>query len=316
MKRSVLILLIISIALVIIGTLLMTIGFKEFDINKYSGSNKIVQKEYEINETIENINIDVETSDINIIKSNINKVECFENEDLYHKVTVSENTLNIELVDERSAKKFFFGSSNFTINIYLKEETLNELNIDLSTGDIKINENLSFNNIDIKVSTGNIFAKCIVNDAMIIKGTTGDVKLNNLNPNYLEIETSTGKVEVNNSKVDTTLKIKTTTGKCSLENIECNDLVIEATTGKTYLNNVNASESINITKGTGDVIFTNIDSPNIKIKATTGDIKGSVKTAKSFYAHTTTGKVSVPKTTGSVCEIETTTGDIEITISE
>ena len=51
------------------------------------------------------------------------------------------------------------------------------------------------------------------------------------------------------------------------------------------------------------------------MKTDTGKVVGSLLSEKVFIAETSTGKVSVPKTTtGGKCEITTSTGDIKIEV--
>ena len=52
---------------------------------------------------------------------------------------------------------------------------------------------------------------------------------------------------------------------------------------------------------------------HIMVKTSTGNVKGTLLSDKIFVTDTSTGRVSVPKTTsGGKCEITTSTGDIEI----
>ena len=63
--------------------------------------------------------------------------------------------------------------------------------------------------------------------------------------------------------------------------------------------------------------MTNSDAGEIFIKTTTGSVKGSLLSSKIFMARSDVGKITVPRTTtGGICEIETDTGTINITISE
>jgi DUF4097 and DUF4098 domain-containing protein YvlB len=67
---------------------------------------------------------------------------------------------------------------------------------------------------------------------------------------------------------------------------------------------------------TGDIKLDCCDAGEVFLKSTTGDVTGSFLTPKVIYAKSTTGKVDVPKyTTGGLCEINVTTGDIQIEIN-
>ena len=75
------------------------------------------------------------------------------------------------------------------------------------------------------------------------------------------------------------------------------------------------TEKLALKRSTGDVKLESCDAGEIVIKTDTGDVKGSLQSKKIFFAHSDTGRVSVPKTTtGGKCDITTDTGDIKITI--
>ena len=72
-----------------------------------------------------------------------------------------------------------------------------------------------------------------------------------------------------------------------------------------------------IDSSTGNVTFEDSDAATIDVKTDTGDVTGTLLTSKVFYVTTDTGKVNVPKsTTGGLCNIETDTGDVRISIKE
>ena len=81
------------------------------------------------------------------------------------------------------------------------------------------------------------------------------------------------------------------------------------------LKNVIATEKISIESDVGDIKFEGSDAAEIYFKTSTGDVAGTLLSEKIFITDTSTGRISVPKTTtGGKCEIKTSTGDIEIAI--
>ena len=63
--------------------------------------------------------------------------------------------------------------------------------------------------------------------------------------------------------------------------------------------------------------FTACDAGELHVKTDTGDVTGSLLSDKIFFAESDVGSVDVPKTTtGGVCEIQTNTGNIAITIDQ
>jgi DUF4097 and DUF4098 domain-containing protein YvlB len=72
-----------------------------------------------------------------------------------------------------------------------------------------------------------------------------------------------------------------------------------------------------IKTSTGNIRLEDCDAETLTLKSDTGSIKGNLLTSKDFYASSDLGKVTVPhSTTGGRCEIETDTGDINITVNE
>ena len=75
------------------------------------------------------------------------------------------------------------------------------------------------------------------------------------------------------------------------------------------------AEKFSTERSTDDVKFDGSDATEIFVKTDTGDITGSLLSGKIFIAQSDTGDVDVPKSVDSGrCEINTDTGDIEITI--
>ena len=60
--------------------------------------------------------------------------------------------------------------------------------------------------------------------------------------------------------------------------------------------------------------FKDSDANTIDIEATTGNVTGNLLSDKTFDVKSNTGRVNVPETTGPICKIRTSTGDIVLTI--
>ena len=250
----------------------------KWDFSKLS-TNKYETNKYDINDNFKNISVNVKTADIVFVPSENAKAEvvCHEQDNAKHEVSVINDTLTIKLVDER--KWYEYIGINFRtpkITVYLPQGEYGNLTISSSTGDINI-ENISAENINLTVSTGEIEAKSIT--------CNGD------------------------------FKTKVSTGEVELKNISCKNLSSNGNTGHISLKDVIAEEKLTIERSTGDIKFELCDANEIFVKTDTGDVKGSLLSDKVFITQTDTGSVNVPKTiTGGRCEITTDTGDIKITV--
>ena len=131
----------------------------------------------------------------------------------------------------------------------------------------------------------------------------------------LVIDTSTSDIEMSGDYYFDSIDISVSTGSVDLTDVNCKTLATKGSTGDICLKNVIADESITIKRNTGDVEFVKCDANEITVKVSTSDVKGSLLSDKVFSAKTSTGKVKVPdSTSGGVCEITTSTGDINIEI--
>ena len=122
---------------------------------------------------------------------------------------------------------------------------------------------------------------------------------------------------IDNSAYLCYIKIKVTTGDTKILDTTCKKMNLDGNTGDVFLRNVIVEGALSIERNTGDVEFEDCDAGEIYIETDTGDVEGTLLTDKVFIAETDTGEVDVPKSkSGGICEIDTDTGDIEISISK
>ena len=268
--------------------------FKKFNTQKYE------TKLYDISEDFRHIAIKNDIADIVFLPSEDEtcKVICHEQENFRYSVTVRNETLLIEITDERKWYNYIginFGEES-ELTVYLSKEDFASLSIQGSTGDLEIPQNFKFQNADISVSTGDIHFYADVSENLIVKTGSGDIALENIH--------CMGEIQISVS-----------TGNVKLKNITCKTLMSTGNTGKIVLKNVIASEKFSIKRSTGDVKFDGCDAAEISVATGTGDVSGTLLSEKKFMPKTSTGDIEVPKTeNGGLCEITTSTGDIEIMI--
>lgn len=271
-------------------------------------------------------------SSITIILRNMtikrtSEIKHYEIKELYNKIDIDTKVddINIYLSDVNENKVVCTEYKGIKFDVKVVDGTLSIKQIDSRTffdhmfnfKTYKVDIYLSIQiieSLNINSTTG----KITVNEGFTfmnvdIDSTTGDVKLLSNVTGSVNIEATTGDVEVKNINKLGNMEIETSTGDITLQNINCGSLKIDVTTGKTKLSNVIATNDINIEGTTGDITFDGIDANNICIDVTTGDVKGTILSSKFFIAKSTTGDINVPETRdGGVCRITVTTGDINI----
>ena len=278
---------------------------------------RYVSNAYVIDEAFEKILIDTDTAYISFISSDdgVCRVECYENENVKHSVGVSEETLNINVTDER--KWYEYISISFEspkITVYLSENEYASLVINDDTGSIEIPKDFKFESLDITANTGSVKNYASVTKGAKIKTSTGSIYTEGAF-GTLELSVSTGNITAKDIICDGDVKVNVSTGKTELKNVTCASLLSQGSTGDITLKDVISKGKLHIERSTGDIELDRCDGGELFIKTDTGDVEGTLLSDKIFTVKTETGNVDVPKTTsGGKCEIETETGYIDIDI--
>lgn len=279
---------------------------------------KMQTKEHEINDTFSEISVISNTADILFAISDDGKckVVCYEETKLSHDVCVENNALTITVKNERRWIDYIgFNFSTPSVTVYLPASEYGTLKVKSNTSDVTLTENLKLDTIDIKVNTGNVKCGASATGDVKIEASTGDIDLSNASAGSVDLTVSTGKITANGINCDGDITVTVSTGKSFIRDVECKNLTTTGNTGNITLEDVIASGKLSINRTTGDVKIESSDAGEIMIKTDTGDVKGTLLSEKIFITHTSTGDVEVPKSTsGGICEITTSTGDVEIEI--
>lgn len=320
MKRVAKVWLTIAIFLTVIGIIIFggVMTMLKWDFTKLSTS-KYETNNHEIAESFSNILITTNTATIDFIPSQDSKcfVKCYEQENMKHSVAVKEGTLIIEINDTR--KWYEYIGINFKtpkIAVHIPCNEYGALSIKSATGNIEIPKDLTFENITVSQSTGNVTNYASASKSIKIKTTTGNIYVENVAASDIDFSASTGKITASKINCDGDILVQVTTGKSTLTDVTCKNLISDGSTGNINLKNVVAWKKFFINRSTGNVKFDASDAAEIFVTTDTGKVYGSLLTDKVFVVKTDTGKIDVPNTvTGGKCEITTDTGDIKITVN-
>lgn len=290
---------IVAIFLILVGSLLFVgaLAVQDFDF-KALGTRKFEKNTYEITEPFDSISIHATTAEIKLVRSENEscRVEFYEAEKDRYQVSVQNGTLTI---CKNNTKRWYehigISFEEPKMTIYLPEGEYQTLFVQTNTGDVDIPSYFSFESIDIEGNTSDIVCRAPTTDRVQIHVDTGDVMLSGMAGEII-VTASTGRIE--------------------LTELCCASLYAESSTGKIFLKNVIAEAELKLESSTGDVVLDGCDAGAIFVRTSTGDVTGSLLSAKIFRTSTSTGHVDVPQaTTGGTCDIQTSTGDIQITVS-
>lgn len=311
--------LIIAAALLLVGLILFAVVMTAngWDFKKLSTAQYVTNTHY-VTDSFESISIRLDTADIDFMPSpdGACKVVCHELDNETHIVAVENGTLTVSLKQDKAWYDYVglqYGTPKITL--YLPNNRYGSVSIFGSTGDVNVADFT--------------FGQCRIDQS------TGEIRLENLIAESLELDVSTGGIYLKGIACAGDLKATVSTGKMHFRNVTCKNLISTGSTGEYTLKNVVANEGFSVVRttgdlemsdclannffikaSTGDVEFERCDAQEVHIETSTGDVDGSFLTPKIFDTETSTGQVEVPLSgNGGLCQIKTTTGDIEITIS-
>lgn len=290
---------IIALCCVIIGTIIFVSGMSKIDWDfKKLGSYNFETNAYEIVDEFNKIEINAKTANINfqLAEDGECKVVCYENKKEKHLTSVDNGVLKINYTNEKRWYDYLHILSNSPkITVYLPDLDNITLTIKVSTGDVKLPSDFTFESISISGSTCHV--KCYASSI-----------------NQTKIHVSTGDIIIENATAKN-YDLHVSTGDTKMTNVNCENIVSTGSTGDIKLNNVIASEKISIERSTGKVKFYRCDANELKIITSTGDVEGTLLSDKVFVVKSSTGDIDVPSSiTGGRCEITTSTGDIEVRV--
>lgn len=214
---------------------------------------KLETNEYEIKDTFKDIKILSDTADIDFMLSeNLNTlIICEEHKNIKHSVNIKENTLLIEVDDNR---KWFehIGISTFKITVYIPKSEYGEIIMESDTGNVHI-ENINVNKIDLSTSTGNLKIDNTKCKNLFSETDTGNILLENvIASEKFKIETDTGNVKFKDSDA-TDIFVKTDTGNVTGNLLTDKVIFAESDTGNIDVPKIMSDEKCEIITDTGDI---------------------------------------------------------------
>lgn len=228
MKKTTIVWLIIVVSILVVGCILAILSATKYETNTY-----------EVDKAFSNISITTDTADIIFALSDDGKckVECYEEKNAKHSVTVENDVLVV------SASKSWYDYIGFNfdspkITVYLPKAEYNTLSIHEATGNVEIPKDYSFENVDFSLSTGDVNFFASVSELVKIKTITGNVRVENTSAGALDLSVTTGKVTVSGVACRDDITVDVVTGNAYLTDSSCRSVISSAITGDISLNNV------------------------------------------------------------------------------
>lgn len=311
----------VAVALVAAGLVIAFGGMAamNFNFNKMN-TLRFTTNTYSVDESFTNISIETAECDIRFLPSEDDscKVVCEESKEIFHSVSVKNNTLTIDRTDARQWYKRIVGIywGDMTITVFLPQTAYKSLSVLNVSGNTTIPEDFSFTVAKIRSTSGDIDFLAPVEKDLSLKTVSGNLHAEGTNPKNLDAQSTSGDIDYADSIVSDDMTIDTVSGKIRCSNVSASgDINMETTSGKVTLSGVTAAKTIQIETVSGNIELKSCDADSLWLKSTSGKVSGTLLTEKKFLTDTTSGKVNVPgSASGGKCEIKTTSGNIQFEI--
>ncbi len=291
MKKTKKIAVIVSVIMMVAGSMISAAALASvgFDISKLDTAGPITTEVFSVDSTFDSINIDVIDSNVVLElydpdqNSSECTVECDETDNMQFTVEVWDNTLYIK---QESEKKLLMFDFNFS---FQEKQTVVRLpfseykggtKIETVSGDIRADEKLSFSNVELETTSGDINISSSLKQSLSVSTTSGDIKLKG-------------------SK-------------------DLSDVDIETTSGDIELADFSATDDIRLSSVSGDIVLGRCLLCSADIETVSGDVSGNmIGSGYVYVTDTTSGDIIVPggqdnAGNAHVIRITTVSGDIKI----
>lgn len=305
-----------------------SLGGKLFGYAFDIGSKKLYTSENMVENTVDieafdELNVDADMSNVFVKLGKDNKVSYKLPEELTPEITQEGKKLTIT----SKKKKTFDFMMGFTqaqyIIIEVNEKGLKNLNINLASGDISIEE-LDIDgrlktssgdiyitgceagkDVDVKASSGSIEVIDSNFESFNHKQSSGNTKIENMEAKKVTMSQSSGSSKVDSLKADT-LEAKVNSGSYKISNSKVNDANISSTSGDIDADKLSCDKLyLHATSGDIDLgIVGAEDEFNYSVKATSGSVKVGTTSIKKKYEKDNGSDKSIT--------VDVTAGDVNI----
>jgi lia operon protein LiaG len=204
----------------VIGTIISVSASGGFSLDTYNVNDKVVVN----NKDISKVEIDLSSSDLTVLPTTDKEITVEFNGKISKKlkkkikldVKERDNTLKIELKDEDQIK-FNIGVMivDTNVEVYLPEKIYESLKIDLSSGDIEM-ENIKSKEFILEASSGDIIVRDLEATINQFHTSSGEIKASNIIGN-IAADTSSGDITIQNEDVTGDIKAEASSGDVTVE---------------------------------------------------------------------------------------------------
>lgn len=275
------------------------------------------QETYDVGD-IQNLNIASGSFDVRLVQGSgsdaVVKLQGWASKNNIKNVKLNSDkkgdTLNISLKND-SGIRVGFGFSNIKLTVELPEKAWNELEIDINSGDVKL-EQMQFNNAKIITGSGDVVANQFkVAHNLSVHVNSGDMSLRSLTAEKIDLETSSGDIRLKEYEAGS-IDFKVNSGDVTFENGTA-QLKGRTSSGDIIVKAEDIIRSTDLRTNSGDVTVLLENDPGslaVQFKAGSGD--GVIRKNDFTYEKGSKGASSIKGKFGSgeiLLNVQTGSGD-------
>ncbi len=250
------------------------------------------------------------------------------------RVSVSKDTLSIEEQVDDSRRSFHMYSEELPLVIYLPQVAYNSLDVQSSSGDISLQEQLTealrlssgsgdIDLTDVKTedavfssSSGKISLTELQAESLELKTGSGDIDLKKCSLSRMELESNSGRMRLDGNRCEGAAVLHSGSGDIRLQDDRSGSYDISSSSGHVELRNAQCLGEARIKTGSGDVELKEADAASFDISTSSGDVKGSILTEKDFMLSSSSGNIRSDggRRGAAECRVSTGSGDIDLQI--
>lgn len=304
MKKSKVILIVISVVCILIGAAMMGGAYYALASN---ASEKIAdarfqKKTHTVTEPFTKLNIRTISSSIEILPSSDGtcRIVCDDNEKLYHDFSVTESPqgtqLNINQHDDWQWYEMLYGLyrvDELKVQVYLPEAEYDLLHADSANGDITIAPDLRFQTVSTYTAGGNTKITDLQTGHLTAHTVSGDLILRGTDAaEDVFLESISGFMQIENLKA-TNVTTHSSSGGMVLENVSSDYLRATSVSGEIRVMGSDFRNTSYFETGSGNMEITASDCGEQSITAISGDVSLQNITGTSLNARNTSGEIII-----------------------
>lgn len=239
---------------------------------------------------------------------------------VYYTVAVEDGVLKLWRTDLRKwyERITFFPFKAPTVKVSLPEKEYEKLTVQSHSTDLLVASGIVFDRAEIKSSSGDVKYLGDATTKLNISITSGSAFVQGVSVSEINGKVTSGRLKAEDISCSC-LTLKGTSGTIEVEDATVQEgCIFEQTSGRISLSDVISKGRLDAKLTSGSLRLDQCDAEALSLKLTSGSVRGTLCSDKVFNVRSSSGSVHVPDSVphGGLCEIETTSGSVNITVEK